>query len=78
MTRLAVQPPREKVKSAAFVPEIANGVAPKVSVPVPVQAGILVVEQLFTDIGTAIEVVEVPCLPKVSTGGCTELALLPT
>jgi hypothetical protein len=35
------------------------------------------VAQLLTDIVKGADVVVVPCLPKVNTGGCTQLALFP-
>jgi hypothetical protein len=75
IAKLAVQPPREKEKSEAFVPEIANGVAPSVKVPDPEQAAISAMPfsrtgaQLFTEIGIAIDAVDVPCFPNASTGG---------
>ena len=84
ITKLAVQPHRENVKSEAFVPEIAKGVAPSVRLPDPEQAAICGMPfvrtgaQLFTEIGMAIDAVLIPCLPKVSTGGWTQFALFPT
>ena len=45
--------------------------------PVPVQAAMLGVEQLFTEMVKAAEVVPVPCLPKVNVGGETQFALFP-
>jgi hypothetical protein len=78
MTWPLVQVPAPvSVKSAALVPPMESYGVPNVRSPDPVQLGMLGVEQLLTEMVSRPDVVEVPCLPKVSVGDGAQFALLP-
>lgn len=72
------QDPPVIAKSAAFVPVIAAyGLLPSVRLPLPEHMVKSVFEQLFTDMGIAIEAVDVPCLPNMSVNPVGQSATFP-